>query len=167
MSKYHGKNILKDTFLADNLAIPSDDAFDNGDNMVEIGRENLGRLVLEVYANGSITVPTADSFIIQLVGYTADTIGSAQSPFTNANAEGLVEFNAGTDENDALMYLLYNTSSQGALSFSDRDLILSIPLPDKMLHMKGYDYIGLKVLGNDNDGSSSPGNIDAFITING
>ena len=135
---YYMKNILGELCDAQTINTAEDST-----NMVYIGGKTGGNLWIDVYANTAWTIASGEELTIQLQGYTADTAASATSPFSTGNAGGRCVAGAGTNEPDALYYIFYNTSDQGAAAFDAGDLVTQCAIPEDMFNALAYDYVQL------------------------
>lgn len=140
--------------FSDGQALPNATVADST-NMVNIGGQSNGALMVSVYANTAISIATGQAFYIELQAYSSDTAASATSPFSTSNS-GLT----GTLEDNAHMYLLHKTSADDQLDFAAGDLICQIGVPSEWLNKLSYDYIQL-VYTTDADESSEK--VDAFV----
>jgi hypothetical protein len=129
--------------------------------MVYIGGQTGGKLWIDVYANGTVAIATAQAFYIELQGYSSDTAASATAPFSNAN-QGGIEGASGTAHSVAHMYLLHKTSADDAIAFSAGDLMAQIAIPEDMFRLLGYDYVQLRY---ETDANESSEKVDAFVYV--
>lgn len=145
-------------WLSDNQTLPNAGAEDST-NMVEIGGNTDGKLMLSIFANTAITIATTAAFSIELQAFTADTAASADSPYSKTNSAGIPQA-SGTITAEAHMYLLHKTSADGELAFDADDLIYECALPDNMLRLISYDFVQLVYT---TDGNEESETVDAFI----
>jgi len=158
MANTHGKpNVIK--VLADDLAFPSATGA-NCTSMAYIGGNTDGKLMLSIYAGtNGLTVATGQAFSIELKGFTADTIGSADSFYSKDN-EGGRQSGTGTILAEAHNYLIHKTSADAALAFTAGDLMWEQAVPDNMLRLISYDWIMIAI---DTDEVLTGFNYDAFV----
>ena len=158
-NSYYGKTPLGE--LSDAQALPNATAVDST-NMVYVGGKTGGSLWINVYANTTIVIATAQAFSIEFQSFSTDTAASAISPFSTANKGGIYQA-TGTSEDEAHIYLLHKTSTEGELNFAAGDLMCSFGIPEDMLRLLSHDYVQL-VYTTDADESAAE-KVDAFVWV--
>jgi len=159
MAKRYGKNIV-DVMLSDAQTLPSSSGAEDSTNMAYVGGPTGGKLRLAIYASSAIAIADAQSFIIELQTYSADTAASAISPFSNVNGGAQAPGGSGTSHDVAHFYPFHMSNTEGAVAFSAGDLIVDFGLPEANMALLGHDYVQLVYNVTANEGSET---VDAFV----
>ena len=156
---YYGRtNIVGE--LSDAQDLPSATAVAS-DSMVYIGGQTGGKLWIDVYANTALSIATGQLLTIEIQGYTADTTGSATSPFSTANQSG-IQGASGTLEDNAHYCLLQKTTADDQLDFTQYSLITQGAIPEDMFRLLSYDWVQLYYTTDANESSEL---VDAFVYV--
>ena len=150
--------------LSDAQTLPASSGAEDSTNMAYVGGPTGGKLRCRIHACSAIAIADAQSFIIELQTFSADTAASAISPFSNANDGGQAPGGSGTSHDVAHFYPFYMSDTEGAVAFTAGDLIIDFGLPEENMALLGHKYVQLVYNVTANEGSET---VDAFIYESG